>query len=138
MEQRKSLTLNGLSGLNFLFILNAAVMVGVSIYLSSHFYSTLYPTQLGEAKTLCDINNFFNCNAATYSPVSNVMGVPIAFFGIVVGLFFLVASLMPSENMERTASAVSKYNFVGCVALFIYSLVALGSLCPFCTVYYIF
>lgn len=137
MEQKKSLTLNGMSGLNFLFILNAAAMIGVSIYLTSHFYEILYPTKLGGASTICNINSFFNCDAATYSKVSNLAGIPISFFGIIVGLLFLFSSLMPSENLEKTASAVSKYNFIGCVALFIFSLVSLGSLCPFCTVYYV-
>jgi protein-disulfide isomerase/uncharacterized membrane protein len=137
MEQRKSLTLNGLSGLNFLFIINSAVMIGVAIYLSTHFYSTLYPTQLNASDSLCNLSSFFNCDAATYSSVSNLAGIPIAFFGIIIGIFFLITSLMPSESMERTASAISKYNFIGCVALFIFSLVSLGSLCPFCTLYYI-
>ena len=137
MEQRKSLTLNGLSGMNFLFIINAAAMIGVSIYLSTHFYQTLYPTQLNAGDSLCNLSSFFNCDAATYSSVSNLAGIPIAFFGIIIGIFFLITSLMPSENMERTASALSKYNFIGCVGLFIFSLVSLGSLCPFCTLYYI-
>lgn len=136
MEQKKSLTLNGMSGLNFLFILNAAAMIGVSIYLTSHFYEVLYPTKLGGASTICNISNFFNCDAATYSKLSNIAGVPISFFGIIVGLLFIFASLMPSEALEKTASAVSKYNFIGCVALFIFSIGALGSLCPFCTLYY--
>jgi predicted DsbA family dithiol-disulfide isomerase len=43
---------------------------------------------------------------------------------------------MPSEALEKTSSAVSKYNFIGCIALFIFSIGALGSLCPFCTLYY--
>lgn len=137
MEQKKSLTLNGMSGLNFLFILNAAAMIGVSIYLTSHFYEVLYPTKLGGASTLCNISNFFNCDAATYSKLSNIAGVPISFFGIIVGLLFIFSSLMPSEALEKTSSAVSKYNFIGCIALFIFSLGALGSLCPFCTVYYV-
>lgn len=137
MEQKKSLTLHGISGLNFLFILNAAAMIGVSIYLTNHFYDVLYPTKLGGASTLCNLSNFFNCDAATYSKLSNIAGIPISFFGIIVGLLFLFTSLMPSENLEKTASAVSKYNFIGCVALFIFSLGALGSLCPFCTVYYV-
>lgn len=136
MEQKKSLTLNGMSGMNFLFILNAAVMIGVSIYLTSHFYEVLYPTKLGGASTICNISNFFNCDAATYSKISNIAGVPISWFGIVVGLLFIFSSLMPSEALEKTASAVSKYNFIGCIALFIFSLGALGSLCPFCTAYY--
>ncbi|WP_408097847.1 thioredoxin domain-containing protein [Peredibacter sp. HCB2-198] len=137
MEQKKSLTMNGMTGPNFLFILNAVAMIGVSIYLTTHFYDVLYPTKLGGASTLCNISNFFNCDSATYSAISNIAGVPISFFGIIVGLLFLFTSLMPGESLEKTSSAVAKYNFIGCVVLFIFSLVVLGSLCPFCTLYYI-
>jgi predicted DsbA family dithiol-disulfide isomerase/uncharacterized membrane protein len=137
METKKTLTLRGMTGLNFLFIINAVLMIGVSIYLTSHFYETLFPSTLGGAKSLCDISTFFNCDAATYSKVSNLFGIPISFFGIIVGLLFLFSSLMPSESLEKTSSALSKYNFFGCVILFLYSLIALGSLCPFCTLYYI-
>lgn len=137
MNQKKSLTLNGISGLNFLFIINAVAMIGVSIYLTTHFYDVLYPTKLGGASSLCNISNFFNCDAATYSKISNIAGIPISFFGIIVGALFLFTSLMPSEALEKTSSAVAKYNFIGCVILFIYSFAALGSLCPFCTLYYV-
>ncbi|MBA2404471.1 MAG: thioredoxin domain-containing protein [Bdellovibrionales bacterium] len=137
MENKKGLTLNGMSGINFMFIMNAVAMIGVSIYLTTHFYNTLYPTQLGSGSSLCNLSSFFNCDAATYSKVASVAGVPTSFFGIIVGLLFLFASLMPSVAMEKTASAVAKYNFIGCVILFIFSITVLGSLCPFCTVYYI-
>lgn len=137
MNPEKNLTLSGITGRNFLFILVAAAMIGVSIYLTSHFYETLFPTTLGGASSLCNLSNFFNCDAATYSWLSNIAGVPISFFGIIVGLVFIFAALMPSLAMEKTASALAKYNFIGCVALFIFSLGALGSLCPWCTVYYL-
>ena len=133
MEQKKSLTLNGMTGMNFLFIMNAAAMIGVSIYLTTHYYDTLYPTQLGGAGSLCNLSNYFNCDAATYSKISNIAGVPIGFFGIIVGLLFIFSALMPSAAMEKTANAISKYNFIGCILLFIFSIGALGSLCPFCT-----
>ncbi len=136
MESKKNLTLQGITGKNFLFILNAVGMIVVSIYLTTHFYDVLYPTKLGGSGSLCNISNLFNCDAATYSKLSNVAGVPISFFGIIVGLMFLFSSLMPSEALEKTSSAVSKYNFIGCIALFIFSVGALGSLCPFCTLYY--
>lgn len=137
MEQKKGLTLNGISGMNFLFILNAVAIIGVCIYLTTHFYSTLFPTQLNTAGSLCNLSNFLNCDAATYSKAASIVGVPTSFFGIIMGLLFLFSSLMPSEALERTASALSKYNFIGCIILFIFSLTVLGSLCPFCTVYYI-
>jgi protein-disulfide isomerase/uncharacterized membrane protein len=137
MEQKKNLTLNGISGLNLLFILNAVAMIAVSIFLTTHFYDTLYPTKLGAGSSLCNLSSFFNCDAATYSKISNIAGIPISFFGIIVGLLFIFSSLMPSESMEKTSSAISKYNFIGCVVLFIFSVVSLGSLCPFCTLYYV-
>lgn len=137
MDQKKSLTLQGITGKNFLFILNAVAMIGVCIYLTTHFYEVLYPTKLGGAASLCNISNLFNCDAATYSALSNIAGVPISFFGIIVGTLFLFTSLMPGENLEKTASAISKYNFIGCILLFIFSLGVLGSLCPFCMVYYL-
>jgi len=137
MEAKKGLTLNGMTGMNFLFILNAAAMVGVSTYLTTHFYSTLYPAQLGGASSLCNISDFFNCDAATYSKLAHIFGVPTSFFGLVIGLMFLFTALMPSESLEKTSNAFSKYNFLGCILLFIFSLGALGSLCPFCTVYYV-
>lgn len=137
MDQKKNLTLQGITGKNFLFIINAAAMIGVCIYLTTHFYEVLYPTRLGGASSLCNISNLFNCDAATYSKLSNLAGIPISFFGIITGLLFLFTSLMPSENLEKTASAVSKYNFIGCILLFIFSIGVLGSLCPFCLVYYV-
>ena len=86
MEQKKNLTLNGMTGLNFLFILNAVAMIGVSIYLTTHFYDTLYPTKLGGTGSLCNLSNFFNCDAATYSTLAHIAGVPTSFFGIIMGV----------------------------------------------------
>lgn len=136
-NNQKTLTMNGITGPNFLFIINAVVMMGISVYLTSHYYETVFPTTLGGPKSLCDISNFFNCDTATFSKVSNIAGVPISYFGIVVGMLFAVAALMPSLALEKTASVVAKFNLVGCIALFLYSLIALGSLCPFCSVYYV-
>jgi uncharacterized membrane protein len=137
MDNQKSLTLKGMTGVNFLFVLISVAMIGVSIYLTTHFYEALFPTKLGGAKSLCDLSSFFNCDAATFSPLSNFWGVPISFLGIIVGSLFLFSSLMPSTALEKTTSAVAKYNAIGCLALFLYSLIVLKSLCPFCTIYYV-
>jgi len=79
MEQKKGLTLSGMTGINFLFILNAVAMIGVSIYLTTHFYDTLYPTTLGGSNSLCNLSNFFTCYSATYSKAANLEGVPSSF-----------------------------------------------------------
>lgn len=136
-NNQKSLTMNGITGTNFLFIINSFVMMGVSVYLTSHYYDTVFPTTLGGPKSLCDISSFLNCDTATFSKISNIAGVPIAYFGIVVGMLFSIAALMPSLALEKTASAVARVNLIGCVCLFLYSLIVLGSLCPYCTGYYV-
>ncbi len=135
--QKRGLTLQGISGFNFLYILCSFAMIAVSVYLTSHYYDTLFPTAIGNANSLCNLSGFFNCDTATYSPFASFLKVPISYFGAMVGLFFLGSSIFPSEGFEKTASLVSKVNFLGCVVLFIYSIVGLGSLCPFCTAYYI-
>lgn len=134
---KKGLTLNGLTIPHALQILISALMVTVGIYLTTHYYDTLFPTTLEGGKSLCDISSFWNCDVATYSPVSSFAGVPIAFFGFLNGIVFLTASLFPSVGKERTAYALARWNAIGCVVLFAYSLIALGTLCPMCSAYYV-
>ena len=119
-----------------LFILAASCMVGFSAYLTSHYFEVKYPEGLSTA-SLCYINSFFNCDVTTNSPLSNIFGVPISLFGILIGLFVLAGYFFQSERVERTNRALLGVNVVGCTLLFLYSLIALGGLCPFCTLYYL-
>ena len=48
-----------------------------------------------------------------------------------------MGSIFPSPEMEKTSSFISKINLIGCLVLFVYSVVVLGSLCPMCTLYYV-
>lgn len=132
------LTTQGLTLSHTFSILINLAIVGVSAYLTKHFFDVHYPTQgLEGAKSLCDISSFFNCDAATFSSVSNIFGVPIAFLGLALGTSGLIGSIFPSKHFEETNLSLGFINIVGCAILFIYSLLKLGSLCPFCTLYYI-
>lgn len=134
---KKSLTMNGFTGMHALHLINSFAMLIVSFYLTMHYFEVHFPEQLGGSSGLCDFSSFWNCDGATHSGAAAIMGVPTAFFGLIVSLLFLCSSLMPSESQEKTCSLVAKANFAGCIILFIYSLVTLGSLCPFCTLYYV-
>jgi uncharacterized membrane protein/predicted DsbA family dithiol-disulfide isomerase len=112
-------------------------MISTSIYLTSHYFDVHFPTGL-VGGTLCDINSFFTCSAATNSSFSNIMGVPISLFGLLIGIFLASGYLFKSKEIEGTNHFILMINAAGCLILFIYSLVALGTLCPFCTLYYIF
>jgi protein-disulfide isomerase/uncharacterized membrane protein len=110
-------------------------MIGFSIYLTTHYFGLKFPTGL-ESGSLCNLNSFFNCDKTTLSPASNIAGIPISIFGIVIGLFTMIGIFIKNENYEKTIYFTLIANFIGCVVLFCYSLFILGGLCPFCTLYY--
>lgn len=114
----------------------SALMIGFSIYLTGHYFALKFPTGL-ESGSLCNLNSFFNCDKTTLSPASNIGGVPISIFGIIVGAITMVGLFIKNENYEKTVYSLLILNFVGCLILFFYSLIILGGLCPFCTLYYI-
>lgn len=117
-----------------LFILSS-LMIGLSIYLTDHYFKVKFPTGI-DAGSLCNISSIFNCDAATHSFASNIAGVPISVFGIVIGLLVMIGIFFKNENYEKSVYFLLLLNFMGCIALFLYSIIGLGSLCPFCTVYY--
>lgn len=132
-----SLYRNGSFNLQFIFGAIALAMIAVSIYLTNHFYQVVFPQGLSAASALCDINSFFTCDAATHSPFSNIAGIPISLGGLLMGAFLLAGFFFKSEEIEKTNLLLLWINIVGCAVLFIYSLVALGTLCPMCTLYYV-
>ena len=136
MNQERSIIKNGTVNTHIVLIVLTLLTTGVTIYLTKHFFDVRFPTGLGGA-SLCDINSFLNCDAATHSNISNIFGVPIAVFGLLISIFVLSNYIFKSLKIEGSLYNILAANLVGCIILFIYSIVVLGSLCPFCTVYYI-
>ncbi len=132
----KSLTLNGLDIPNAINIICSIAIIGVSIYLTNHYFEALFPTGL-QTSTLCNISSFWSCDSAVFSPVSNIYSIPISFFGILFGSFLLIGTIFPSKTIEQTNKLMVYVNACMCVLLLIYSLVVLQTLCPFCTIFYI-
>lgn len=136
MESKKSLTLNGLVLPNFFYVLVNIAMIFVGVYLTNHFFNTFYPDGLSSSSSLCNISNFWGCDKATNSPLGTIAGMPTSIFGIIMGVIGLFTAFIGSPMVERTMKTVTLINLAACAILFIYSLVALKSLCPMCTAYY--
>ena len=136
-SENKSLYKNGTSTTHALLVISSLLMIGFSAYLTNHYFETHFPQGLG-GSTLCEINSFLSCGAATYSAFSNIAGIPIAVFGVFIGLFLLAGYLFTDESVEETNYLILILNGAGCILLFFYSLFILKSLCPFCTLYYVF
>ena len=137
MNDKKTLTLNGLVLPNFILLVLSFLMILVGIYLTQHFFDLKFPTGLTDSKSLCDISEFWGCDKATQSSLGMILGVPTSIFGIIIGLIGMLTSIIGKESFERTAKVVFGANLFICIVLFIYSLFVLGSLCPMCTVYYL-
>lgn len=137
MTAKKNLTLNGLVLPNFIFVVLSGAMVATGLYLTNHYFATHFPSGIQSSTSLCDINSFWGCDKATTSSFGSLLGAPTSIFGIIIGILGLITAFTGSAAMERTMKTVLLVNLVGCVLLFIYSLVALSGLCPMCTVYYV-
>lgn len=131
----KNLTLDGFTTRHIILFLLAIAGVGVSLYLTNHYFDVNFPTGLG-AGSLCDINSFFNCDASTKSALSNIAGIPISVFGLLFSLCVIAGSIFPSSNFERTLHGLSYLNAAGCILLGLYTVIELQSLCPFCAGYW--
>lgn len=136
MQQEKSLTLDGLVLKNFGLLILSLGMIFVGIYLTNHFFDTFYPSGISNSSSLCELGDFWGCDKATRSPLGKILGMPTSVFGIIMGVFGLLTAVLGKREIEKTAKLIFTLNFAVCVILFIYSLIALGGLCPLCTVYY--
>jgi uncharacterized membrane protein/thiol-disulfide isomerase/thioredoxin len=127
MQKDKNITLAILGGL----------MITTSAYLTYHFY---HLQATNSAPSLCHISSFLNCDTAATSQLSNIAGVPISFFGVITGILTILLALFWNSSKEfiKQIHTIILLNAVGCLVLGIYSLIILHSLCPFCTLYYLF
>ncbi len=133
---KKSIYENSSINTTIVLFLLSACMIGFSIYLTGHYFELKFPTGL-ESGSLCNLNSFFNCDKTTLSAMSNIAGVPISIFGIIIGAFVMIGLFFKNEKYEKSLYFTLIVNAIGCGSLFLYSLLALGGLCPFCTLYYI-
>jgi protein-disulfide isomerase/uncharacterized membrane protein len=135
-DMYKTLTLNGY-GRRFLSFLAGAGMMAASIMTMRHFFLANYPASIYEG-AFCDVSAFFNCDSSAFSVISQVLGIPIGYFGLFAGALVVLGSLFPSEAFERTNKSIALANVLGVLALFAYSVFFLKSLCLLCSGYYVF
>src|SRR5512139_3940516 len=137
MIERRTLTLDGFKFRRVLSFLAGAGMIAASIMTMDHFFLANYPKTIF-AGSFCDISAFFNCDSSAFSEISQVFGIPLGFFGMFMGALIVLGTIFPSEAFERTNKSLSLLNVAGVVALFLYSVLHLGSLCLLCSGFYLF
>jgi uncharacterized membrane protein/protein-disulfide isomerase len=133
----QTLTLDGVRWPRMLSFFSGLGMMAASILTIRHFFLANYPENIFEG-SFCDISAFFNCDSSAFSSISALMGVPIGFFGLIVGALVALGVLFPSESFERTNSFIAFFTTLGVIALFAYSVFIMGSLCLLCSGFYVF
>lgn len=120
----------------FIFF-SGAGMSAASFLTIRHFFLANYPENIFQG-SFCDISAFFNCDSSAFSVLSEIMGIPLGYFGFMVGALFVLGSLFPGENIERTNSFLSLVNAAGVLFLAAYSIFVMKSLCLLCIGFYFF
>jgi predicted DsbA family dithiol-disulfide isomerase/uncharacterized membrane protein len=133
----QSVTLNGTSWPRILSFVSGLGMMVASALTIQHFFAANYPASIW-AGSFCDISAFFNCDSSAFSLISQVAGVPLGYFGFVVGALVCLGGLFPSLAFERTNKTIALLNIFGVVGLFLFSILYLRTVCPLCAVYYLF
>ena len=134
---QKNSTISGRTGLRWLSYLFGLGMVIASILTIDHFYSANYPTSIYQG-SFCDINTFFNCDSSANSVIAEIGGVPLGYFGLLVGALVMLGAVFPSPSFERSNKTIALLNAIGVIVLLVYSVMGLGSLCLLCSGFYVF
>jgi uncharacterized membrane protein len=133
---RDSVTLDGVSTRRLLsFVLGGGMMVSAALTIE-HYFAANFPTSIWEG-SICDINAFFNCDSSAFSDIAAFGGVPMGYFGLIVGALVCLGAVFPSLAFERTNMSIALLNGAGVIGLAAYSVFGLGSLCLLCTAYYL-
>ena len=133
----RSLTMKGVTLPRILSFVSGLGMIVASVMTIEHYFAANFPETIFEG-SFCDINAFFNCDSSAFSEISQIGGVPLGYFGVIVGALVLLGTLFPSPAFERTNKSISLLNVIGVVTLLSYSVFVLGSLCLLCSGFYLF
>jgi protein-disulfide isomerase/uncharacterized membrane protein len=110
-------------------------MMGFSALTIQHYFAANFPESVFQG-SFCDISAFFNCTSSAFSVLSVIAGVPLGYFGLMLGGLVVLGALLPSAPLERTNRTLALLNVFGVVGLFLYSVIGTKTLCILCSGYY--
>lgn len=116
-------------------ILKAILVLSILGLITSLYLVQSHYAPPGEG-SLCDISESISCSAVTHSQFGELLGVPVAIFGV---MWFIVLMSLAWKSLKRRGDLITfMLSWLGLGILFvIYLIIAeiiLRTLCPFCTV----
>lgn len=116
----------------------ALIGVLVSLYLLHHHLEVKHGYIVG--KSICNINQYFDCDSVVKSPSSEMLGIPVALLGS--GFFFSLCFLFYFFRREDKVIAslillFSTISLIPVIYLASFSVLVLGKVCLFCAFVYL-
>lgn len=122
--------------LSFLFVI---LSFFIHLYLAAQHYALKYGYDASQS--LCTLNDTFNCEAVTLSPYSYLVGIPMALWGAVFHIVFLILLILAALTPEKPS--YFKYSFlftilsaIASTAMLGVSLTLMSTYCIFCLALY--
>ena len=112
-------------------------MAVCSVLAIHHFFVANYPAAIFHGE-FYDLSQLWNCDNFDYSALSQVAGVPLGYFGLVVGCVVCLSALFPAGGLERTNRPIGVLNLLGASALQLISIFHLQTICPLWSGYWLF
>ena len=106
----------------------------VAVLTLREFYTARFPASLRDAAA-CRADSFFNCGNTALSPVAAVHGVPLGYFGFMLAGLVVLGAIVPSRALERTTRALVYLGAFVALALSLFSVIWLRSLCLPCSTF---
>lgn len=125
-----------------LALISTLIAVGVHIYLTVHYFEL--KLGLAAGKSLCNINQIFNCDTVSTSKYSAIFGIPMALFGAVTNFFLAITFLCSRLDWSQEPEKLGRYSFylsafvaLTSVVMASISTAILGQVCLFCLAAYL-
>jgi protein-disulfide isomerase/uncharacterized membrane protein len=84
----------------------------------------------------CNITEYFNCSKAQINEWSHILNIPISYFGFIFSGIMLFLVTYPKDFKSYNSSFIYiSINAIISLTLFLYSVLELDSLCPYCLIY---
>lgn len=123
----------------------AVLMATLALFVHGYLYAQHLAIDAGEySKSICDINEKFDCSAVAASRYAVIQGLPVALLGLWANLGFLILAAVyffadPDKRApaRRNLLIASLAIFAGSVVMGFISLVLLSKFCLFCMAAYV-
>lgn len=122
-------------------LISTILSILVHAYLTTHYYDLKLGTATGPS--VCNVNDYLNCDAVTLSKYATFLGIPMALWGVLTNFILLIFIAFTRWNLTSDQDKVGRYAFtislftaVVSVVMALISVTQIGNLCLFCMAAY--